>query len=113
MLEKLGKFLREFFVYGPKGNEPSASPEPAKDLGGSRNRVEAIDPTIEAKPTPKDNVVIAPIKKESKSAVKNVAKENKPKEIKTTAIKTSATKTRKTPAATPTKATKAAKNPKV
>ena len=69
MLEKFGKFLRELFIHGPKGLEPAPSTE-GKPLEAkpAQDRVEAPAPKAEPKPVPKDNVVIAPIKKERKPA---------------------------------------------
>lgn len=74
MLEKFGKFLRELFIHGPKGLEPAPSTE-GKPLEAkpAQDRVEAPAPKAEPKPAPKDNVVIAPIKKERKPAAKKPA----------------------------------------
>jgi hypothetical protein len=101
MLEKFGKFLRELFVHGPKGLEP-VQPTEAKPVEAkpAQDRVEAPAPKAEPKPEPKDNVVIAPIKKEKKPAAKKPTVESKPK----------ATKATKTPAAS--KAPKAPRKPK-
>lgn len=94
MLEKFGKFLRELFVHGPKGLEPT----PPVEAKPAQDRVEAPAPKPEPKLAPKDNVVVAPIKKERKPVVKK--EESTPKVPKAT----------KTPAAT--KAPKAPKKPK-
>lgn len=61
MIEKFGKFLRDLFVHGPKGLEQPAPTEVGKPIN---DKVEEPAPKVEAKPAPKDNVVVAPIKKE-------------------------------------------------
>lgn len=98
MLEKFGKFLRELFIHGPKGLE---QPQPI-EAKPAEDRVEAPAPKVESKPVVKDNVVIAPIKKESKPAAKKPKAEPKPK----------ATKTPAQPAEQPTKKPRTPRKPK-
>lgn len=78
MLEKLGKFLRDLFVHGPKGLEHT-TPTDAKAAPTDHVRVEATAPTQpetpkkQEKTATKDNVVVAPIKKQTKPATKSTA----------------------------------------
>lgn len=74
MLEKLGKFFRSLFTDGQKGIEapaPLPPPQPLQTVGKPADEhIEATAPTKKTttrKPK-KDNVVVAPIKKEKKEA---------------------------------------------